>query len=70
MDFAVPIDHWVNMKDNEKIDKYSYLAREFTEQWKVTEIPIYSLMVLIMIQYIKNINVMNEKKKNSNILYL
>ena len=26
--FAVPMDHWVNMKENKKINKYLNLARE------------------------------------------
>ena len=28
MDFAVPPDHRVNLKESEKRDKYLYLARE------------------------------------------
>ena len=28
MDFPVPADHWVKMKENEKIDKYLDLTRE------------------------------------------
>ena len=31
MDFAVPADHRVKMKENEKIDKYLDLAREAVE---------------------------------------
>ena len=28
MDFAVSVDHWVKLRENEKKDKYSDLARE------------------------------------------
>ena len=42
VDFAVPGDHRVKMKENEKKDKYLDLARELEKQWniKVTVIPI------------------------------
>ena len=42
MDFAVPGDHRVKLKENEKKDKYLDLARELKKLWnkKVTIIPI------------------------------
>ena len=42
MDFAVPADHRVKLKENEKKDKYLDLARELKKLWnmKVTVIPI------------------------------
>ena len=29
VDFAVPVDHWINLKESEKKDKYLDLVREF-----------------------------------------
>ena len=42
MDFAVPVDHRVKLKEWEKRDKYLDLARELTKLWnrKVTILPI------------------------------
>ena len=42
MDFAVPTDHKVKLKESEKRDKYLDFAREFFKIWnmKVTVIPI------------------------------
>ena len=42
MDFAVPADQWVELKESEKEDKYHDLARELKKPWnmKVTFIPI------------------------------
>ena len=42
MDFAVPADHRVKLKESEKSDKYLDLARELKKLWnmKVTVIPI------------------------------
>ena len=42
VDFAVPADHRVKLKENEKIDKYLDLARELKKLWnmKVKVIPI------------------------------
>ena len=42
MDFAVPADHRIKLKECEKRDKYLDLARELKELWnmKVTIIPI------------------------------
>ena len=42
MDFAVPADHTVKLKENEKRDKYIDLARELKILWnmKVTVAPI------------------------------
>ena len=42
MDFAVPIDHGVKLKESEKKDKYLDLARELKKLYnmKVTVIPI------------------------------
>ena len=39
MDFALPADHWVELKESEKRDKYLDLARELKkkncETWKL-----------------------------------
>ena len=42
VDFAVPADHWINMKESEKKDKYLDQARELKKRWnmKVTIAPI------------------------------
>ena len=42
VDFAVPADHRINLKESEKKDKYLDLAREFKKLWnkKVTIVPI------------------------------
>ena len=42
MDFAVPADHRVKLKESKKRDKYLDLARELRKLWniKVTVIPI------------------------------
>ena len=42
MDFVVPLDHWVKLKESEKKDKYLDLAKELKKLWnvKVTFIPI------------------------------
>ena len=42
MDFAVPADHRLKIKENEKRLKYSDLAKELKKQWnmKATVIPI------------------------------
>ena len=42
MDFAVPADHRIKLKESEKKDKYLDLARELKKVWnmKVTIIPI------------------------------
>ena len=42
MDFAIPADHRIKLKESEKKDKYLDLARELKTLWnmKVTIIPI------------------------------
>ena len=35
LNFAVPMDYWVKMKENENIDKYSNLARELKTKQKL-----------------------------------
>ena len=42
VDFAVPPDHWVRLKERRKKDKHQDLARELKKLWniKVTVIPI------------------------------
>ena len=42
VDFAVPANHRINLKENEKKDKYLDLARELKKLWnmKVTIVPI------------------------------
>ena len=42
VNFAVPVDHRINLKESEKKDKYLDLARELNKLWimKVTIVPI------------------------------
>ena len=42
MDFAIPANHRVNIKQSEKTNEYTDLARELKKQWgmRVTMIPI------------------------------
>ena len=42
VDFAIPVDHRINLKECEKKDKYLDLARELKKLWnmKVTIVPI------------------------------
>ena len=42
VDFAVPADHRIKLKEREKMDEYFYLARELKKlcNMKVTTIPI------------------------------
>ena len=42
MDFAIPVDHRVKIKENKSRDKYLDLARELKKLWnmKVTVVPI------------------------------
>ena len=42
MDFAVPADHRIKLKEYEKKDKYLDLAKELKKLWnmKVTTVPI------------------------------
>ena len=42
VDFALPSDHWIKLKECEKKDKYIELSRELKNLWnmKVTIIPI------------------------------
>ena len=42
VDFAVPVDHRINLRESEKKDKYINLARELKKLWnmKVTIVPI------------------------------
>ena len=42
VDFAVPVDHRIKLKEYEKKDKYLDLARELKKLWnlKVTNVPI------------------------------
>ena len=42
VDFTVPADHRINLKESEKKDKYLDLARELKKLWnmKVTIVPI------------------------------
>ena len=41
MGFAIPVDHWVKVKENEKINNYLNFARELkkTKKIKVSELP-------------------------------
>ena len=35
MDFAVPVDHWVKMKESEKMDQYLDFAWELKKPWNM-----------------------------------
>ena len=37
VDFAVPADHRINLKESEKKDKYLHLARETKNLWNMKE---------------------------------
>ena len=43
VDFTVPADHRINLKESEKKDKYLDLARELKKLWnlKVTVVPMW-----------------------------
>ena len=43
MDFAIPPDYWVKIKENEKINKYSDLAWEMKKRWKLIPIVVSEL---------------------------
>ena len=45
VDFAIPVHHWVKLKESVKRDKYLDLAREQEKLWnmKVTVIPLVKL---------------------------
>ena len=40
MDFAVPADHWVKLKESKKWDKYLDLAMELKKLWNIKVLPI------------------------------
>ena len=44
VDFAVPADHRVKMKENEKMDKYLDLARELKKLWNM-KVKMISIVV-------------------------
>ena len=43
MDFAVPSDHWVQMKESEKKDNYVDLAWELKKVWNM-EVTVISIV--------------------------
>ena len=49
MDFAVPVDHRVKLKESENIDKYLDLARELKKLWnmKVTVIIVIGALGIV-----------------------
>ena len=46
MDFAVPADHWVKLKESEKKNKYLGLAREVKKLWNMKVTSIYVIGAL------------------------
>ena len=48
MDFAVPVEHGVKLKESEKKDKYLYIARNCKKLWnmKVTIIVVDTLGIV------------------------
>ena len=44
MDFAVPADHWIKLKESEKKDKYLDLAWELKKLWNV-KVTIMSIVI-------------------------
>ena len=47
MDFAIPTDHRVKIKENQKIDKYMDLARELKMLWNIKVIVIPTVIVTL-----------------------
>ena len=44
VDFAVPVDHRINLKESEKKDKYLDLARELKKLWNM-KVTIVSIVI-------------------------
>ena len=44
MDFAVPVDHRVKIKENEKKDKYLDLVRKFKKLWNI-KLTVISIVI-------------------------
>ena len=63
MDFAVPADHRIKLKESEKKDKYLDLARELKKLWniKVIIIPIiigaFGTATKILLKGLEDLNV-------------
>ena len=72
VDFAVPPDHRLQLKENEKKDKYLDLARELEKLWniKVTVIPIIiGTLGAVTIGFIKGTGGLgNRRKSRCNIM--
>ena len=47
VDFAVPADHRINLKESEKNDKYLDLARELKKQWNM-KVTIVSVVIVAL----------------------
>ena len=58
VDFAVPADHRVKLKENEKKDKYHDHARELEKLWnlKVTFIPIVIFALVVTKRLLKELD--------------
>ena len=71
MDFAVPADHRVKLKESEKKDKYLDLARKLKKLWniKVMMIPIVigALGIAIegLVQGLEDLEIRGDHPKNS-----
>ena len=44
VDFVIPADHWVNIEESEKLDKYLDLPKEVKKLWKM-KVMVISIMV-------------------------
>ena len=54
MDFAVPADHRIKLKENEKKDKYLDLARELKKTEEHEKEQLYQLWLVLLLQLLKD----------------
>ena len=74
MDFAIPADHRVKLKENKEIDKYLDLARELKKNWtmRVTVIPIAVGVLVTVLQGLekkKTNGTENQRKTRNHLNY-
>ena len=69
MDFAIPADHRVRIKESEKIDEYLDLAREMKKlsKMKMTELPIVAGALRSILKNLeKRLRDTGNQRKNQN----
>ena len=49
VDFIVPSDRWVKLKENEKKDKYLDLARELKKLWKM-KMTFKTIVIILLVK--------------------